>query len=50
MTLADRHKKELRVARHEVRTAQVELRCAQNEVNSFARALDDRLTKLVLVD
>ena len=37
VTLADRHKKELRVARHEVRTA---------KVNSFARALDDRLTKL----
>ena len=30
VTLADRHKKGLRVARHEVRTAKAELRCAQN--------------------
>jgi len=44
--LADRHKKKLRIARHEARTAQADLKCAQNEMNSFARVLEKSPTEL----
>ena len=44
--LADRHKKELRVARHDVRAARAKSTVAESLVDGFASALGDRLSKL----